>query len=178
MRTYFICQTDSYKTCVVLPDEWSGLLRRILSKIFDFGGVFLIFRSDYDYSLSKTIFGPNRMFLHINIRRLLQEEAEPSIEMTRDYFEGLSYRQNYHEVSTNTIDVLSKRHFTAKYYRINRSGAQYNKKYCLYIERLEYLFTAVLASVTRDQGRPEESAIMRNENTYDDIVRSLHLVEK
>ena len=176
MRSYSLCQTKFYKSQIALPEDWSGILRRLLSRFLDFRWAF--FGSREDHSLSKTILGPNRMFLHANIRPLLQGESEPSIDMTREYFEGLSYRQNYYEVSTDTIEVLSKEHFTATYYRTNGIGAQYNKKYCLYIERLEYLFTAVLASVSKDQGRPDEAGISKNEKTYDEIIRSLHLLKK
>jgi len=118
------------------------------------------------------------MLINIVVMPLRPEEAEPSIETTREYFEGFSYRQNLFEASTGKIEVLSKEHFAAKYYRTNPMGAQLIKKYCLYIERIEYLITAVLANVSKNEGRPDEAEVDKKETIYDSIVQSLFLEAK
>jgi hypothetical protein len=176
MNKFFVCQTNSYKTYIILPDDWSGVLRIILSRIIDIGSIFA--RTQNDHSLTKSILGPNRMFINIVVTPLKQGEAEPSMETTSDYFEGLSYTHNFFEMSTSKIEVLSKEHFTAKYYRINPVGVQLFKKYCLYIERLEYLFTTVLANVSKNEDRPDESVVSKKEYIYDNIVQSLFIKTK
>jgi len=176
MNRYFVCQTKSYKTYIILPHDWSGVLRYTLSWVINIGGVFT--RTQNDYSLTKSILGPNRMLVNIVVTPLRPQEAEPSIETTREYFEGFSYRQNLFEASTGKIEVLSKEYFTAKYYRINSMGAQLIKKYSLYIERMEYLITAILANVSKDGQRPDEAEVNKKENIYDSIVQSLFLEAK
>jgi hypothetical protein len=176
MNRYFICQTKSYKTYIILPDDWSGVLRYTLSWIINIGCVFT--RSQHDYSLTKSILGPNRMFLNIIVTPLRLEEAEPSIEATHEYFEGFSYRENLFEASTGTIEVLGNECFTARYYRINPRGAQLIKKYCLYSERIEYLITAVLANISKDGEEPDEAQVTKKESIYDGIVQSLFLEAK
>ena len=52
------------------------------------------------------------------------------------------------------------------------------KKYCLYIERVEYLITAVLANVSREEGKPDETEIKVKEDIYDNIVQSFVLEKK
>jgi len=118
------------------------------------------------------------MFINIIVTPLRQEEAEPSIDETREYFDGFAYRQNLFEESTSTIEVLSKDHFTATYYRTNPEGAQFIKKYCLNIERMEYLITAVLANASKNEGRPDEAKANEKERIYDNIVQSLYLEAK
>ncbi len=118
------------------------------------------------------------MFINIVVTPLGQEEAEPSVEETRRYFEGFAYRQNLFDESTSTIEVLLKTHFTAKYYRTNANGAQLIKKYSLYVERMEYLITVTLANISRDEERPDEAKVNENEKVYDTIVRSLYLEAK
>ncbi len=176
MKKYFICQTKSYKTYFILPDDWSGILRYISSWMINIGGIFI--RAQNDYSLTKSILGPNRMFINIVVTPLKPKEAEPSIEKSREYFEGIAYKQNLFEESTSTIEVFSKDHFTAKYYRINSMGAQLIKKYCLYVERIEYLITTVLANASKNEGRPDEAVVNEKEKIYDSIVKSLYLEAK
>lgn len=131
-----------------------------------------------DASLIKSIIGPDQMFINIVVTPLKQAEPEPSIDFTSEYFDGLAYRQHLFEEATSTIKVLSKDHFTAKYYRTTPAGAQLIKKYCLYIERLEYLITAVLANMSRGEGKPDETKVSERENIYDSIVKSLVLEKK
>ena len=131
-----------------------------------------------DTSLLKSIIGPDQMFINIVVTALKQDEPEPSIEFTSEYFDGLAYRQNLLDESTSTIKVLSKDHFTATYYRTTPAGAQLIKKYCLYIERLEYLITVILANISRGEGRPDETKVNEKENIYDSIVKSLVLEKK
>ena len=118
------------------------------------------------------------MFINISVTPMKQDEPEPSIETASEYFDGLAYRQNLFEESTSRIEILSKDHFTATYYRTNPTGAQLIKKYCLYIERLEYLITAVLANVSRGEGRPDETGVSKKEDIYDNIVKSFVLEKK
>jgi hypothetical protein len=176
MKKYYICQTRSHKTYITLPDDWSGIPEHILSQAVNIGSVFT--RDQNDDSLTKTILGPNQMFMNIVVTPLRQGEAEPTIESTSEYFDGLAYRQNLFETLTGKIEVRSKDHFTVKYYRIHSAGAQFIKKYCLYIERLEYLITTVLANVSKDDGRPDETEMNKKENIYDKIVQSLYLVAR
>jgi hypothetical protein len=176
MIKYFVCQRRENNTYILLPDNWSGIIRSIISFFISLIGA--IISEPEKYEFNKTILGPNRLFLHINVRPLRRDETEPTILQTSNYFEGLLYRQNLFEGTTGKIKVLNKDHFTAKYYRINKYNAQYIKKYCLYINGLEYLFTAVLANVGKDQGRPDEDKIIDTEKVYDGIIQSLYLVHK
>jgi hypothetical protein len=147
-----------------------------LSWIINIAGVFT--KAQGDYSLTKSILGPNGLFINIVVTPLGQKEAEPSVEETRRYFEGFAYRQNLSDESTGTIEVLAKTHFTAKYFRTNANGAQLIKKYSLYVERMEYLITVTLANILRDEERPGEAKVNENENVCDTIVRSLYLETK
>ncbi len=176
MKKYFVCQTGVYKSYLFLPDDWSGIFRYIFSWIINIATVFQ--STQNDASLIKSIIGPNQMLINIVVTPLKQDEPEPSIEFTSDYFDGLAYRQNLFEESTSTIKVLSKDHFTAKYYRTTPAGAQLIKKYCLYVERLEYLITAILANISHGEGRPDETKVNEKENIYDSIVKSLVLEKK
>jgi hypothetical protein len=176
MKKYFICQTDVYKSYIFLPDDWSGIFRRIFSWIIDIVTIFQ--KPQNDTSLVKSIIGPNQMFINIIVTPLKQDEPEPSIESTSEYFDGLAYRQNLFDESTSTIKVLSKDHFTATYYRATPAGAQLIKKYCLYIERLEYLITAILANISRGEGRPDQNTVSEKEIIYDGIVKSFVLEKK
>ena len=171
-----ICQTKSYKSFIILPDDWSGVLRWIGSWMINIGSAFG--GAQDGVSLTKSILGPDQMFIDIVVTPLGQEEEVPSIEETHAYFEGFSERQSLFEASNGKIEVLSNDHFTAKYYRIGSMGAQLIKKYCLYIERMEYLITAGLASASRVEGRPNEARVREKEETYDRIVQSLFLEAK
>jgi len=176
MKKYFVCQTDIYKSYIFLPEDWSGVMRNISSWTLNIGGVFS--KAENDTSLTKSIIGPNQMFINIVVTPLKQDEPEPSIEDTNEYFDGLAYRQNLFDESTSRIKVLSKDHFTAKYYRTNPAGIQLIKKYCLYIKRLEYLITAILAYVSRGEGRPDDVEVSKKEYIYDNIVKSFVLEKK
>lgn len=118
------------------------------------------------------------MFINIIVTPLKPDEPEPSIEDAEEYFDGLAYRQNLFGESTGRIEVLSKEHFTATYYRTNPAGALLIKKYCLYMDRLEYLITAGLANISRGEGRPDEAELRKKENIYDNIVKSFALEKK
>ncbi len=176
MKKYFICQTDVYKSYIFLPEDWYGVLRHISSWAFNIGGVFS--KAQNDTSLTKSIIGPNQMFINIVVTPLKQDEPEPPMEDTNKYYEGFAYRQHLFEESTCKIKILSKDQFTAKYYRTSPTGAQLIKKYCLYIERLEYLITAILANVSRGEGRPDDAEVSKKEIIYDNIVKSFILERK
>lgn len=176
MKKYFVCQTGIYKSYIFLPEDWSGIMRHISSWALNISGVFS--KAQNDTSLSKSIIGPNQMFINIVVTPLKQDEPEPSIEDTNEYFDGLAYRQNLFDESKSTIKVLSKDHFTATYYRRTPVGAQLIKKYCRYIERLEYLITATLANISRGEGRPDQTKVSEKEIIYDGIVKSFVLEKK
>lgn len=176
MEKYFICQTDGYKAYIFLPDNWTGIFKRIFSWAINIVTIFQ--KPQNDVSITKSIFGPDQMFINIIVTPLKQGEPEPSIESTSKYFDGFAYRQNLFDESTGTIRVLSKDQFTATYYRATPAGAQLIKKYCLYVERLEYLITAILANISHGEGRPDQTKVSEKEIIYDRIVKSFVLERK
>ena len=119
---------------VYIPDSWSGsFAANLLAK--------------GEATNSKTILGPDGKYLNILITPLQENEHEPTIKETREYFEGLTYRQNLNVIATGTINIENKEHFWATYYRMTFFGQrqlQFYKKYSLFLNRTEYLITAML----------------------------------
>jgi len=64
------CQTDVYKSYIFLPDNWSGIFRRMFSWIIDI--VTILQNPQNDASLTKSIVGPNQMFINIIVTPLKQ----------------------------------------------------------------------------------------------------------
>lgn len=176
MNKYMICQTKTYKTYFMIPDDWSGILQSLFSLIINIVGIFI--EPQNNKSLSRSLIGPDRMFINIVVTPLKPGEEEQSIEKTREFFEGFSYRQGLFQSSTSKIEVMSKEIFTAKYYRKNSNGVQLIKKYFLYIEKMEYLITTGLSNISKNDGEPDLTEITKKENIYDSIVQSLFLQAK
>ena len=123
--------------------------------------------------------GPNDKYLNIVITPLLENEPEPTINETEEYFDGLTYRQSLHVIAIGTINVANKEHFWATCYRmtlIGQNQLQFIKKYCLYLSRTEYLITAGLWSASSGEKLPTDQMLKDNEKVYDEIVSSFKLL--
>lgn len=161
-----------------IPDGWSGSLMTDLFVRLSGIGKYLG-KSSEKVSDSKTLLGPNGKHLNILITPLLENEHEPTINDTEEYFDGLTYRQNLNVIATGTINIADKEHFWATYYRmtlIGPSQIQFFKKYCLYLNRAEYLFTAGLYSAISGEKLPTDQMIKDNEKVYGEIVSSFKLL--
>ncbi len=162
---------------VSIPDDWSGSpMTDLFAQLSETDK--LLHDPSGKVSDSITLLGPNSRYLHILITPLLQHEPEPTIKETEEYFEGLSYRQNLNVIATGTINVSSKEHFWATYYKmtlIGQSQIQFFKKYCLYLNRVEYLLTAGLYFASSGQKLPTDQVIKASERNYDEVVLSFKL---
>ena len=138
-----------------IPDGWSDSSLGLLTSLTD--GNVNPWISSSEASDARTIVGPDGEFLNILITPLSEDTPEPTIDETDEYFDGLSYRQDLHVMATGTINVADKEHFWASYYRMSLFGSgtlQFYKKYCLLLNRVEYLVTAVLWSPSPGEGPP------------------------
>ncbi len=132
--------------------------------------------------MPETIVGPNGKYLHVQITPLSESEPEPTIGQTAEYFDGLTNRQNLNVIATGTICVANKDHFWATYYRgfvltLAAGGQmQFFKKYCLYLNRGEYLFTAGLFSVSSGGKLPTDRDLRENERVFDGMILSIRLM--
>jgi len=128
---------------------------------------------------SKTIVGPNGKYLNVLITPLLENESEPSIKDTEEFFDGWSNRQNLNVIKTGTISIAGKEHFWATYYRgflltLAASGQiQFFKKYCLYLNKVEYLLTAGFYCVNPGGKLPTDEELGDSERIFDEMVSSL-----
>jgi hypothetical protein len=149
---------------VSIPRDWSRSLRiTLLERLLDSGAA------------SRAFVGPNGKFLHIAITPLNETDAEPTIDETETFFDGLSHRQSLHVIATGAITVADKEHFWATYYKLRPSGgeqAQFIKKYCLYFNRIEYLMTGQLYLASAGQKLPTGEMLSESERIYDEIVLS------
>jgi hypothetical protein len=179
MKTYKY-KSKHFGFQILIPDDWSGslmvdLIDRLRHTDASFG------TSSGKKSDSKTIVGPDRKYLNVLITPLLENELEPTINQTEEYFEGLTYRQNLNVIATGTIFVASREHFWATYYRgflmslVAGGQIQFFKKYCLYLNRAEYLFTAGLYFVKAGEKLPADQEIGDSEKIFDDMVSSMKL---
>ena len=161
-----------------IPDGWSGsLMRDLLARLSDTNEY--LGNSSGKVSDSRTVLGPNGKYLNIMITPLLENESEPTINETEEYFDGLTYRQNLHVIATGTINVANKEHFSVTYYRmalIGQNQLQFFKKYSLCLNRTEYLITASLWSASSGGKLPTDQMIKDNEKVYDEIVSSFKLL--
>ena len=176
MSKFLIHQSNRYKAYIILPKGWLGKHEpnnSWTSKIINWR-----LKIPNGTSYTDHIFGPNKMYMNIEITSLKEAGPELSLEDSEKWFEGFAYRQNLFDESTSKINVLSKDHFTATYWRINHSGAQYIKKYCLYIDEQEYLTTAILADILRGEDKPNHVLLSYKETIYDTIVKSFNLEMK
>jgi hypothetical protein len=160
-----------------IPDGWSGSLMKDLVDHMPEAGQNLS-DSTAKVSDSRTVLGPDGKYLHILITPLLKNEHEPAINETEEYFDGFSHRQNLIVIATGTIHIANKEHFWATYYRMTIIGLgqiQFYKKYCIYLNRVEYLLTAGLYSVTSGEKLPTDQMLEDSEKVFDEIVSSLEL---
>lgn len=129
----------------------------------------------------RTLVGPDGQSLHILVRTLREGEQEPTINETAEYFDDLSYRQSLHVIDTGTIKISNKEHFWATYYRmslIRMTPPQFYKKYCLYLNRVEYLLTALLCPTFSGTVLPTDQMIQESERVYDEIVGSFRTLSE
>jgi hypothetical protein len=130
---------------------------------------------------SSTILGPNGKYLHILITPLSQSEPEPTTGETEEYFDGLANRQDLNIIATGTIYVANREHFWATYHRgflLTRTFGgqmQFFKKYCLYLNRVEYLFTAALLFVGAGDRLPTDQDLHESEAVFDEMISSIRL---
>lgn len=131
---------------------------------------------------SRTIVGSNGKYLHILVTPLSGDKPEPTISQTEEYFDDFSNRQNLMVIATGTIKVANKEHFWATYYRgylltIASGGEmQFFKKYCLYLNRAEYLITAGLYCVGAEDKMPTDHDLHESERIFDEMVSSIILM--
>jgi hypothetical protein len=164
-----------------IPDGWSASpivdLIAHLSHVSDSFGSPSGERSD-----SRTIVSPSGKYLHILITPLSESEPEPTIGQTEEYFDGLTNRQNLNVIATGTINVANREHFWATYYRgfsitLAAGGQmQFFKKYCLYLNRAEYLFTAGLFFVSAGERMPTDQDLRESERVFDAMISSIKLM--
>jgi hypothetical protein len=131
---------------------------------------------------TRTIVGTNGKYLNMLITSLLETEHDPTVEETSEYFDGLSYRQNLNVIRTGSINIANKQHFWATYYRgfvltlVTDGQVKFFKKYCIYLNRVEYLFTAGLYSFGAGEKLPTDQELNESEKVFDDMVSSLELL--
>jgi hypothetical protein len=155
-----------------IPDTWSEILTSDSQQSNSSGK-----KTD-----SRTIVGPNGKYLNMLITPLLNSEHEPTVDETDRYFDGLSYRQNLNVIRTGSISISNKQHFCATYYRgfllslATGGQMQFIKKYCIYLNRVEYLFTAGLYNVSAREKTPTDQDLEESEKVFDEMVLSLELL--
>jgi hypothetical protein len=164
-----------------IPDDWpDSLMVDLIDHLSQTNNTFS--SSSGKRSDSNTIVGSNSKYLHMLITPLLENEPEPAISQTREYFDGLTNRQNLNIIATGTISVANKEHFWASYYRgfllsVAAGGQfQFFKKYCLYLNRTEYLFTAGLYFVNPGEKFPTVQDLGDSEKIFDEMVSSIKLL--
>lgn len=172
--------SKQYGFLMAIPDGWSGSLMSDLINSSHH-------KSNQPYSSGKktdtrTIVGANKKYLNMQITPLLDTEHEPTIDETAEYFDGLSYRQNLNVMATGSINIANKQHFWATYNRgfalsLAAGGQmQYFKKYCIYLNRVEYLFTAGLYIFSAGEKPPTDQDLSESEKIFDDMVSSITLL--
>jgi hypothetical protein len=131
---------------------------------------------------TRTIVGVNRKYLNMLITPLLEAEHEPTTHETSEYFDGLSHRQSLNVMRTGSINIANKQHFWATYSRgfaltlATGGEMQFFKKYCIYLNRVEYLFTAGLYSFSAGEKPPTDQDLSESEKVFDEMVSSLELL--
>jgi hypothetical protein len=179
MRVYKY-KSKKYGFQMSIPDGWSE------SVMIDLINLSQIGCSQPDSSGKKTdtrsLVGTNGKFLNMLITPLLENEHEPTIDETTKYFDGFSNRQDLNVIGTGSIIIANKEHFWATYYRgfelalVTGGQMQFFKKYCIYLNRVEYLFTAGLYSFSADEKPPTDQDLSESEKVFDDMVSSLVLL--
>lgn len=170
-------KSKHYGFQISISDRWSGSPVDLFFRLQN--AIKSVQKTPGKVSDSKTVVGPNGKYMNILITPLLANEPEPTINETEEYFDGLAYRQNLHVMATGTINVANKEHFWATYYRmtlIGQSQLQFYKKYCLFLNRTEYLITAGLWSASSGDKLPTDQMLEDSEKVYDEIVSSFELL--
>jgi len=165
---------------MLIPDGWSESMTRDLinlSRIENYQPDPSGKKTD-----TRTIFGASGKYLNMLITPLLDNENEPTVDETAEYFDGLSYRQDLNVIATGSISIANKQVFWATYYRgfalsVATGGQmQFFKKYCIYLNRVEYLFTAYLYSFSAGEKLPTNQDLSASEKVFDEMVSSLELL--
>lgn len=176
MKTYRY-RSRCYGFQLSIPDGWSGSLAiDLLENLPDTGKY--PWDSSGKVTDSRTVVGPDGKYLNISITPLSENEPEPTTGETEEYFDGLAYRQNLHVIATGTINVANKEHFWATYYRmtlVGQSQLRFFKKYCLFLNRTEYLIAAALWNAFPGDKLPTDQMLQDSEEVYDEIVSSFEL---
>ncbi len=182
MKTYTY-NSELYGFQMSIPDNWSGTnITDLIDNVSYPGGYEGQGDSLGKRTYSRTIVGPDGKYLNILITPLLENEPEPSIKDTMEFFDGWSYKQNLHVIKTGTIHIANKEHFWATYdsnllMSIMVGGQmQFFKKYCLYLNRVEYLITAGLYCVNPGEKLPTDKDLGDSEKTFDGMVSSMKLL--
>lgn len=178
MKTYKY-KSKYYGFQMSIPEGWSSSLlmdlKDYLSNPQTYWGDSSGKRTD-----SRTIVGPNHKYQYLNIliTPLLENEPEPTLKDTNEFFDSWIYKQNLMVIETGTVKVANKEHFWATYYTnllARPSQIQFFKKYCLYLNRTEYLFTAGLYRVFPGDKLPIEQVLRDNGKVYDEMILSIVL---
>lgn len=179
MKTYEY-KSKRYGFQMSIPDDWSGSLTIDLIEYLSHP------ESDWEglsgkRTDSRTIVGPNGKYLNILVTPLLENEPEPTINDTEEFFDGWAFRQNLIDIKRGTINVANKEHFWATYYQglfslVPGRQVQFFKKYCLYLNRVEYLLTAGLYCVNAGEKLPTDQDLSESEKIFDEIVSSMKLL--
>ena len=169
-------KSKHYGFKISIPDNWRRSPVDFLFRLEN--AIKSVEKKPGKISDSTTVVGPNGRYLNVLITPLLANEPEPTISETEEYFDGLTYRQNLHVIATGTIKVVKKEHFWATYYRMTLIGQkqlEFFKKYCLFLNRVEYLITAGLWSASSGDKLPTDKLLQDTEKIYDNIVTSFEL---
>ena len=179
MRVYKY-NSKQYGFQMSVPDGWSESLIRDLDNLSRIES----YQPDPSGKKTdtRTIVGANGKYLNMLITPLLDSEHEPTIDETAEYFDGLSNRQNLNVIATGSISIANKKHFWATYYRgfvlslATGGQMQFFKKYCIYLNRVEYLFTAGLYSFSAGEKPPTDQDLSAIEKVFDEMVSSIGLL--
>ena len=163
-----------------IPDDWSESVTRDLINLSHIEG----YQPDPSGKKTdtRTIVGENGKYLNMLITPLLETEHETTVDETAEYFDGLSHRQNLNVIGTGSINIADKQHFWAIYYRgfslslATGGQMQFFKKYCIYLNRVEYLFTAGLYRFSAGEKPPTDQDLRVSEKVFDEMVFSMKLL--
>lgn len=157
---------------LAIPDDWSAssivdALAPLLDRTRRLRG------RSRKMSDERTLLGPQGRFLHILATPLA--DAAPALDDTRAFFEGLARRQGLKLLASGAIPAAGAEHFWAIYVAPPERGKpviRIYKKYCLYLQQVEYLLTAELYALPEDARLPARQELDDRARAYDDIVRS------
>lgn len=159
---------------LAIPDDWSAsgivdALAPLLDRTRRMRG------ASRKMSDQRTLLGPQGRFLHILATPLADADPEPSIDDTRVFFDGLARRQSLKLLASGQIPAGGVDHFWAIYVapaERDKPVIRIYKKYCLYLQRVEYLLTAELFALPEDARLPTRQMLDERAEAYDEIVRT------